>query len=96
MNQYSPFADVTDMAKHSFYTVEEIERRANSEFEYNQQMFAGMIINAIQHKAYQDSPERVRGELIVSESIDISKTIWSASKQEKGVRPYGGLTKLLK
>ena len=84
------------MAKHSFYTVEEIERRSNSEFEYNQQMFAGMINNAIQHKAYNDNPEAVRAERIASESIDISKTIWSASKMEKGVRPYGGLAKLLK
>lgn len=96
MNQYKPFANVEEVAKYSFYSVEAIERMMNSEHEYNQRMAQNVINNAIQHKAYSDNPERVRAERIASESIDIKTTTWSASKMEKGVRPYGGLTKLIR
>ena len=47
-------------------------------------MFAGMINNAVQHKAYNDNPEDVRAEYIASESIDISKTWGTSSKCERG------------
>lgn len=88
MNIYAPFANVTEMAERSFFTVEEIERRAHSEFEYNRRMFDGMVINAVQHKEYREQPERVRSRNMVSESIDIRKTWPTSSRQVKGNRPY--------
>lgn len=84
MSIYAPFTSAEEMAKYSFYDIEAIKRKANSTNDYDQQMFLGMIGNAVMHKEYQEDPERVRRERIVSDSIDIRKTWRAASKCERG------------
>lgn len=81
------------MANYSFYTTDELTKKSILKDDYDVRVFSIIVTGCVYRRDFGCG---IVNKEHHNQAPDIRKTALTASKQEKGVRPYGGLTNLLK
>ena len=81
----SPFESIEDMAKWSFFTIDELKTMACHTDDYSVRMFANVVESCVKRKEFSD------GVMIAehhNQAADIGKEWSTASRMDRGATPY--------